>query len=185
MRLFTGIDLPEELVANLNRLLDALRPTAHLRWTAPYNFHITTKFIGEWPEEKLPALIERLQPLGNRPPIEPVDVSGIGWFPNPQQPRILWMGIKASPELGKLASDTNEALAAMGIERESKKFTAHLTLARIKDAVPLTPLRQAIASLDSTEFGSFQADRFHLYLSQPGPSGPIYTKLAEIPLIPE
>lgn len=182
MRLFTGIDLPEEVVANLNQLLDLLRPTAHLKWTPPYNFHLTTKFIGEWPEERLPELIERLESLTSRSPIDPIDVEGIGWFPNATNPRILWTGIKAGPELPKLASDTDQALGLLGIPLETKKFSPHLTLARIKDPVPLTQLQETIAQLPNNEFGTFRADEFHLYLSKPGPSGSIYTKLAEFPL---
>jgi 2'-5' RNA ligase len=181
MRLFTGIELPAEIASNLTRLIDVLRPTAHFKWTPAYNLHLTTKFIGEWPEDRLPELIEALKPVGGRRPI-PMTVEGMGWFPNPHNPRILWTGIKAGPELAQLASDTDEATAALGIERETKKYSPHLTLARIKDAVPLTQIRQVIAQLPSVEFGSFEADRFHLYLSKPGPSGSIYTKLADIPL---
>jgi 2'-5' RNA ligase len=181
MRLFTGIDLDESVATNLNGLLDRLRPTAHLKWTPPYNLHLTTKFIGEWPEVRLPELVEHLKHLGQRPPI-PIRVEGIGWFPNPHSPRILWTGVKAGPDLAALAADTDESLGAFGVERETKKYAPHLTLARIKEAVPLAPLRQAIAQLPSVEFGSFTADRFHLYLSTPGPSGSIYKKLADFPL---
>jgi RNA 2',3'-cyclic 3'-phosphodiesterase len=181
MRLFTGIELPAEIASNLSRLIDVLRPTAHLKWTPAYNLHLTTKFIGEWPEDRLAELMERLKPLGNRPAI-PIGVEGIGWFPNPHNPRVLWTGVKAGPELAQLAQDTDEATAALGIARETKKYSPHLTLARIKDAVPLAQVRQAIAQLPAVEFGSFQVDCFHLYLSKPGPAGSIYTKLAGIPL---
>jgi 2'-5' RNA ligase len=181
MRLFTGIELPAEIATNLSRLIDALRPTAHLKWTPAYNLHLTTKFIGEWPEDRLTELTDRLKPLGSRGPI-PISVEGIGWFPNPHSPRILWTGVKTGPELERLAQDTDEATAALGIPRETKKYSPHLTLARIKDPVPLVQIRQTIAQLPTVEFGSFQADRFHLYLSQPGPAGSIYTKLADIPL---
>lgn len=184
MRLFTGIDLHESVATNLHGLLERLRPTAHLKWTPIYNLHLTTKFIGQWPEERLAELIEHLKPLGNRPKI-PIEIEGIAWFPNPHYPHVLSTGVKPSEALAKLASDTDEALAGLGVERETKKYSPHLTLARIKDAVPLAPLRQAIAQLPSVRFGSFTADRFHLYASEPGPSTSIYTKLAEIPLIAE
>ena len=66
MRLFTGIDLPEPVLTNLSGLLERLRHTAHLKWTPVYNLHLTTKFIGEWPEARVPELIEHLRPLGKR-----------------------------------------------------------------------------------------------------------------------
>lgn len=75
--------------------------------------------------------------------------------------------------------DTEEALAPLGVAKDERAFAPHLTLARIKDPVPLEPLRKAIAQLESMEFGLFPADRFHLYRSQPGSAGSIYTKLSE------
>jgi RNA 2',3'-cyclic 3'-phosphodiesterase len=181
MRLFTGTGLPQNVIDDLTRLLDGLRSTAHVKWSAPYNLHITTKFIGEWPEARLDELIAVLQPLTRRPSID-IAVSGIGWFPNARSPRILYADIKAGPELAELAADTDAAVAILGIERESKKFTPHLTLARIKDpAVPLGALRSAIESLQSVDFGQFTATAFHLYLSKAGPAGSIYTRLAEFP----
>jgi RNA 2',3'-cyclic 3'-phosphodiesterase len=182
MRLFTGIDLPDDVLANLNRLVDGLRPTAHVKWTPAYNFHLTTKFIGEWPEDQLNQLIERLRSLENRSFNSMIRVEGIGWFPNRKNPKILWAGIHAGAELSDLAADTDKALGSFGVPSETKAYAPHLTLARIKDAVPLTPLREAIDKLESTDFGSFRPDRFHLYLSKPGPSGSIYTKLADFPL---
>ncbi|HYP06967.1 MAG TPA: RNA 2',3'-cyclic phosphodiesterase [Bryobacteraceae bacterium] len=185
MRLFTGIALPADIADNLNRLIDGLRPAAHFKWTPAYNLHLTTKFIGEWPEDRLPELTGVLATLRRgRAPIA-ISVAGIGWFPNPHHPRVLWTGVKAGPDLAQLAADTDEAVATLGIARETKPYSPHLTLARIKDVVPLTKIRQAIADLPSADFGSFVADRFHLYLSKPGPTGSIYTKLAEIPLLPE
>jgi 2'-5' RNA ligase len=184
MRLFTGIELPAEIAETLTRLIDGLRPVAHLKWTPAYNLHLTTKFIGEWPEGRLPELVQQLEGLKHRPVI-PILIQGIGWFPNPHNPRVLWTGVKAGPELAQLAKDTDEATAPLGIPRETRAYSPHLTLARIQDAVPLSKIRQTIAELPSVDFGSFVADRFHLYLSKPGPSGSIYTKLADIPLTSE
>jgi 2'-5' RNA ligase len=119
--------------------------------------------------------------MGNRSPIE-IAISGIGWLPNPHSPRILFAAVKAGPELADLAKATEDTLAELGIERENRAFKPHLTLARLKDSgVSLAQLRQRIASLESTDFGSFTAQSFKLYLSKPGPAGSIYTQLAEIP----
>jgi 2'-5' RNA ligase len=181
VRLFTGIALPDDVTGNLARLLDNLRPTAQLRWSPAYNLHVTTKFIGDWPEQRLQELVDALQPLGRRALLQ-IAVEGVGWLPNPHSPRVLFAAIKAGPELAQLAKDTEDALAGLGIERETRAYKPHLTLARIKDpAVQLAALRQAIAGLKSVEFGAFTAGAFKLYLSKLGPSGSIYTQLAEIP----
>ena len=63
MRLFTGIDLPVEVRENLGVLLGRLRPTARLKWSPVANFHVTTKFIGEWPQSGLRELISALGSL--------------------------------------------------------------------------------------------------------------------------
>ncbi len=178
MRLFTGIDLPEEIRAKLERLLMHLRPAAHLKWSPIYNLHLTVKFIGEWPEEKMPQMDAALRSLIERPAIR-AEVKGLGWYPNPYHPRVFWAGVSAGPELETLVKDTDIALSPLGIAREERGYSAHLTLARIKDPVPLHALRGAIEKLDSLEFGSFTADRFFLFRSQPGSAGSIYTKLSE------
>jgi 2'-5' RNA ligase len=182
VRLFTGVSLPREVTENLTRLLDYLRPSAQLRWCAAYNLHITTKFIGEWPEERLKELISQLENIGVRGPID-VSISGIGWLPNPHSPRVLFAGIKAGAGLAELAKATEEVTSKLGIAPENRAYKPHLTLARIQDSsTRLVEIRQRIASLESTEFGSFRATCFKLYLSKLGPAGSIYTQLAEFPL---
>lgn len=181
MRLFTGIGLPDALKQNIARLIDGLRPSAHVKWSAPYNLHLTTKFIGEWPEERLAELGAALEPLARRAPIE-IALRGVGWFPNPHSPRVLFAAVKAGSELEQLARDTDAVCSRLGIKPEKKAFSPHLTLARIQDpAVPLAPLRAALATLETQEFGAFTARGFSLFLSKPGPAGTIYTQLAEVP----
>lgn len=181
MRLFTGIDLPEDVRERLERLLMHLRPCAHLKWSPVYNLHVTLKFIGEWPQEKLPQLEEALKTVVSRGPIS-ADVKGLGWFPNPHHPRVFWAGVHGGEGLPMLVKDIDTATATLGIAPEERAFNAHLTLARIKEPAPLQGLRSAIAQLESVEFGTFNVDRFYLFRSQPGPAGSIYTKLSEYPL---
>jgi 2'-5' RNA ligase len=180
MRLFTGLDLPGDVVANLEELLRRLKPAARIQWSPPANLHVTTKFIGEWPEERLGDLKTALADLPPRAVI-PVRIRRLGFFPNPHNPRNFWCGIEA-PGLPALAADTDLATGALGIAREKRAFSPHLTLARIKQPANFQALHQAIAALPSSDFGGFPADRFFLYLSTLRPSGSVYTKLAEFPL---
>lgn len=181
MRLFVGLDLPYEVRRNLELLLQLLRPKADLQWSPPANLHITTKFIGEWPEEDLEILREAL--AGVAVPGEfPVDIQGLGWFPDAVRPRVFWAGIRAGEPLAALARATEDACAALGIERENRPYSPHLTLARIRQPVDLGPLRRAIEGLATDHFGRFTAAQFHLYESKLRPGGSIYTKLASFPL---
>jgi 2'-5' RNA ligase len=180
MRLFTALDLPPDIVQRLEELLRRLRPVAPIQWSPPSNLHITTKFIGEWPEPRIPELISALRALPPSAPI-PVHIRRVGFYPNPHSPRIFWCGIEA-PGLAELAAATDSAAAALGVPPESRPFSPHLTLARIRSQVPLQALREAIAGMSSLEFGEFEACAFFLYQSVLQPSGSVYTKLAEFPL---
>lgn len=179
MRLFVGLDLPEEIVDHLSELIETLRPAARIAWSAADNLHITTKFIGWWPDERLDELKAALAALPPHAPI-PVHIRGLGFFPNARSPRVFWCGIEAHG-LDALAAETDRATAALGIESEKRAFSPHLTLARIKEPTDLRPLHNAIAHLRSTDFGRTDACRFFLYQSQLTPKGSIYTKSAEFP----
>lgn len=180
MRLFVALDLPPEIVGNLEALLARLRPSARIAWSPPRNLHVTTKFIGWWPDERLDEVKTALAGVPRQGAI-PVDIRGLGFFPNERAPRVFWCGIDA-PGLDRLAADTDRATAAIGVESEKRAFSPHLTLARIKERLDLRPLHDAIAALPSLEFGRCEARSFFLYRSEPRRTGSIYTKLAEFPL---
>jgi RNA 2',3'-cyclic 3'-phosphodiesterase len=182
MRLFAGIDLPDNIVHQLQALLRALKPHGDgLRWSRVENLHVTTRFIGEWPSARLDELKERLASVPRPGPI-PITLRGLGWFPNPHVPRVFWVAIDAPPELARLAHDTDTALETLGLKPEGRRFRPHLTLARINPGTPVADLRRAVAALPSREFGAFTADRFWLYRSEPSQSGSKYTQLAGFPL---
>lgn len=178
MRLFTSIDLPDQISQNLEGLVGRLRPTARLRWGRLKNLHITTKFIGEWPAERLEELIGALGKLPRRGDIE-IAVRELGWFPSSRAPRVFWAGVEGGDGLAELARDTDQAASRLGVPAEERRFSPHLTLARIKPLTQLRDLKDAIEAMPSVEFGSFTADRFHLYASELRPSGAEYNRLAE------
>jgi 2'-5' RNA ligase len=179
MRLFTALDLPDDVIGKMDELLARLRPTAPIQWSTAENLHITIKFIGAWPEERLDELKTGLAGLPARDGIS-VHIKDLGVFVNPNKPRIFWCGVSA-PGLAELAADTEAATAALGIAREERAYSPHLTLARIKNGFDMTALRTAVVRESALDFGSFEARRFFLYQSQSKPSGTVYTKLAEFP----
>src|SRR5579871_919935 len=121
MRLFCGLDLPPQIVHSLEHLITQLRPSARIHWSPPANLHITTRFIGEWPEARLPELSAALGGMPRQAPIE-IAVRQLGFFPNPHAPRIFWAGVQAGPELAQLASDTDRALEPSGLPPEGRPF---------------------------------------------------------------
>src|ERR1051326_5892013 len=102
MRLFIALDLPEDVVHNLETALERLKPSARIQWSPPANMHITTKFIGEWPEDRLGELKSALAAIPARDPIA-VNIHRVGFFPNPHSPRVFWCGVDA-PGLKELAA---------------------------------------------------------------------------------
>jgi 2'-5' RNA ligase len=180
MRLFTGIAIAPHVLDNIERLLGELRPLARLNWTPIENLHITSKFLGEWPEPKLPELEQALRRIPAPGNIR-IAVASFGFFPNPHHPRVLFAGVQAGPALGELARSIDEALLPLGCAREERPYAPHITLAKIKNE-HLRNLREHIASMTNPDFGSFDAVDFHLYLSKPGPRGSVYSRLASYSL---
>ena len=180
MRLFTAIDIPSDLTEALRSFVSRLRPTAKISWSPVENLHVTTKFIGEWPEPRLDEMKRSLASVTVNGPIE-VAVKGIGWFPNERRPRVLWAGVDGGEALRSLARATEAAVAELGVPVEKREYSPHLTLARIRETVALHRLHQALESFPSGrgfDFGSFPATQFFLYLS----AGGRYKQLAGFPL---
>lgn len=175
MRLFTAIDLPSEMLEKLQEFLVRLRPLAKLRWSPVENLHITTKFIGEWPEARIEEMETALRGVTYTGPIS-ISVHGVGWFPDGKRPRVFWVGVEAGDPLKILAKSTDEAISKLGIPFETRPYAPHLTLARVKDAT-FNPC-ELRAAAGSPDFGAFQASSFFLYRS----SGGKYSKLAEFSL---
>ena len=182
MRLFCGLALAYQVRRNVELLLQHLKPLAPISWTHPDNLHITTKFIGEWPSENLSRLVETLKAIPAMGEME-VAIRGLGWFPNPHQPRLLLAGVAASLQLEELHKATDQALGAIGVAIEKRPYHPHVTLARVKANADVAAVRQAIAGLPSTDFGRFNVAKNLLYLSEPSASGSVYRVIAEIPLV--
>jgi 2'-5' RNA ligase len=176
MRLFTAIDPSADMLLRLERLMSALRPEALIKWSPLDNLHITIKFIGQWPESHVHELDDALRSLLPREPFE-AEVKELGWFPNERSPRILWAGIRGGDPLLKLARETDECLAGLGIPKEDRSFAPHLTLARIRNPVPLERLRQRVQELKPASLGNFPVAQFALFRSDPGSNSSIYRKV--------
>lgn len=180
MRLFTAILLPPETLLRLERLLSALRPEALIKWSPLDNLHVTIKFIGNWPENRLNELDAALTSMPPRESFE-VHVKELGWFPDNRVPRVLWAGVQRCPALLELAKETETCLEALGIVKEIRPFVPHLTLARIKSPIPLDPLREKVEELQAADFGAFHARGFSLFRSDPGSNASVYRNLREYP----
>ncbi len=196
MRIFIGIDLDPEIRSKITRFVEGVSGFApEARWVHPESLHITLKFIGEQKPEQVEAITQRLQKIQG--PAFAIRFSGYGFFPTAKSPRVFWVGIHAGPQLAGLASQIDAAMGELGIPREERAFSPHLTLARAggrsgdpkrrKDDHPnsiLAVLHKRLAAMGELEFGTMTADKFILYQSQLSPKGSKYTKLERFPLQP-
>ena len=175
MRLFTAIALPPEARAPLLALTDRLRPLAKLAWTPEAKLHITTKFIGEWPESRLDELKQVLSAVTIAEPID-IHIRRLGWMPSSRFPLTLFAGVEMS---GDLPRTTEDLLEGLGILKEKRMYRPHLTLGRIRrtgrDSIEALQTELQQTDLD---IAPFRAPAFHLYLSANG----TYTKLSDYPL---
>ncbi len=175
MRLFVALEIPSDVRENLAALLKSLRAVSpQTLWVRPENLHVTLKFIGEMPETKLAAIRNALAGLRSDQSVA-LDFRGLGFFPNEKHPRVFWAGIEASPNLKTLAAEINGATEKLGIPREQRPFSPHLTLARFEPARRQETLRAAIQENVEREFGSLRTGQFHLIESKLKPSGAEYT----------
>jgi 2'-5' RNA ligase len=189
MRLFIALDIDDEIRERIGRFLEGVSgfsPEAH--WVRLESMHITLKFIGEKPAQSVSSLQEKLQDV-KLPPF-PLTFAGTGFFPTPKSARVFWIGIQADSQLQSLAAAVDEVTAQLGIPKENRAFSPHLTLARKsggsgsprkqKDDRPnraFQRLQEKLATMPSPEFGTMTAREFFLYQSQLSRNGSRYTKL--------
>ena len=183
MRLFTGLALAAPVIASLDEMMGRLRPLARVKWSPAENLHITTKFIGEWPEPRLGELRSALNAIDPPGPID-IDISGFDFFPNARRPKIFIAKVHAGAGLRELARRTEDALERLGCAREERAYSPHLTLARFGDA-DTRALRRADRRTRPASIRLLAGRQFHLYRSQTGGPSSVYTILASWPLVKE
>ena len=184
MRVFVALDIPAEVRRAIGEMIARLRDVARgARWVRAEGVHVTLKFIGEIPAERVAAVEQALRDVRSVGIAAPVEAKfrGAGFFPNERHPRVFWAGVEASPNLAELARAVDARLTPLGIAAETREFRPHLTLARFKSEDGLPRLREEIKKLEPFDFGSMRASEFHLFQSQLGAGGAKYTKLASFP----
>lgn len=185
MRLFAALEIPSGVRENLATLVGELRAVdSRPRWVRDENLHVTLKFMGETAVERLDALRDALATVRSSAPVT-LQFHGLGFFPNEKRPRVFWAAMGASPNLPQLAKDIESALEKLGIPREQREFSPHLTLARFNDTRLSKELDAAIQERSGREFGSYTTLEFHLYQSKLKRSGAEYTRLFSFPFFME
>jgi 2'-5' RNA ligase len=188
IRSFIAVELTDELKLALTRLRDQLKTgsQAPVKWVDPYSIHLTLKFLGNISTDMVDRITAAMEEAaGGIPPFR-LEVKGLGVFPSLKRVQVVWVGVTGEVErLSQLQRRIDSGLASLGFTPESRPFTPHLTLARVRDRA--TPQeRQNLGQLiDSTSFqtaGNFNVDSVQLMRSQLTREGPVYSRIGSVKL---
>ena len=185
VRLFVAMDLTDAIRSAIEQFCEKLRcacPSA--KWVRVEGMHVTLKFVGWIADGRLDAVRATLEGIHSPSPVR-MSFHGTGFFPSEKRPRVLWIGISTSPNLADLAREMEEKFVALGVEKETREFRPHLTLARFESPKGFEHLREAIAKSGDLDFGSLRTHKFHLYQSELLHGGAKYTRLASFEFTPE
>jgi len=179
VRLFVAVDLPPEIRERLKKPQEILKQSrARLSVVDPAIIHMTLKFIGEAPPERVERIMRALKTVR----FEPFDliITGIG-SNNPRQPRVIWCTMDDGGRSAVLHDRIETVLEPLGIPREGRPFRAHATIARVKQYDPSLTAR--LRDIPPEDYGSFTVRSWQLKKSTLTPQGPIYETLLEVPCI--
>lgn len=184
LRTFVAVELDEEIRKGLSGLITRLKTTeADVKWVTPENIHVTLKFLGYIDDTQV-ALVSKL--IRNATAFInsfAIDIKQLGAFPNTKRPRVIFVvAHEKGNNLATIYSRLNESLTELGIEREGREFTPHLTIGRVKSVKNLKALIDVMDTLKESSFGQQMVRGIVLMQSDLKPTGPIYKKLEEFKL---
>jgi 2'-5' RNA ligase len=196
MRIFVALDLDRPIRERIQKFVEEIRAMApDARWISGESLHVTLKFLGEQPDAIVSQIEAALKSVGAEP--FPVSFCGTGFFPTQKAARVFWIGIEAKDALALLAKRIDESLAKIGIPKEDRAFTPHLTIARTRggSGAPgrlkedktnrqFAKLQEFLTTHPAPEFGTMTAREFFLFRSQLSSKGSQYTKIARFELQP-
>ena len=188
IRSFVAIELSEEAKRGLARLRREMERNEHrfVKWVDPAGIHLTLKFLGNIPSERVAEITEALTRAAQGILPFHLEISGLGAFPSLRQARVLWVGVGGDMDkLSRLQQNTDSALATMGFAKEERPFVPHLTLARVREGTSPTEKKSFGELVGSTIFGdkyAIEVEAVRLMRSQLTPTGAIYTCLSVVGL---
>jgi len=180
VRSFIAVDVADGVI--LKRITDCqtelTRTGADLKSVEPENIHATLRFLGEVQVPLLDQVKSELAQVAFQ--LFLVELRGVGAFPNPRRPNVVWIGItKGGEELQGIFSSLEPRLRGLGFAADRKGFSPHITIGRVKSGRNREALYSAITGMSDVEFGSMTVESIKLKKSTLTPKGPIYSTIYE------
>ncbi|TRO44254.1 RNA 2',3'-cyclic phosphodiesterase [Candidatus Bathyarchaeota archaeon] len=181
IRTFLAFDIEDQTI--LRRIMQAQKMLvstgADLKLVNPQNIHLTIRFLGEIPLTMIDQIYEEMKKLVFSP--FQIELEGIGAFPKPAYPRVVWAGIRNGvKELKNVFEQLEPRLRGLGFQPDNKGFSPHLTIARVRSGRNKAKLAELINDLMDYDFGTVNSGHLKLIKSDLTPRGPIYTNVKEV-----
>jgi len=183
MRLFVAVKISDAVRSELTEFVDQfLQFPGKVKWVEPQNIHLTLKFLGETDSKLLDKVKSATAAAAKGLGAFDITLSGCGAFPNLRAPKVFWVGIVDDKmRLRTLAQQIDSNMVELGYERESRPFSPHLTLGRVKEPERLELIKDAFGKAKFAP-QPLAVKAIYLIESRLRPSGPVYTDVAEFPL---
>lgn len=186
-RSFIAIEVPQKVQTAIFKMTSNLQqvyPIPIVRWVPEENIHLTLKFLGDIPAQKLERLAQSFAVETEQMPSFTLEFSETGVFPNLRKPRIMWIGLKKHPELENLYKVIESTSLVNGFPAEERPFSPHITLGRISDRFPLSELQKLCRDFCTLEAGTIDPiviNSIKVFKSDLKPNGPVYTLIHSVP----
>ena len=180
IRSFIAFDIEEpQVLRNISNVQSMLAETgARLKFVKPENIHITVKFLGNISLSQIDEVYDAMKKI-DFSPFE-IEIRGVGAFPNMRRVNVVWAGIsRGADELREIFNQLEPRLHRMGFKRETREFSPHLTIARVKTGYRRDELARCLREIEDYEFGVVEAKCLRLKRSILKPEGPVYLTLRE------
>jgi 2'-5' RNA ligase len=187
-RLFLAIPLSTDIRGRVAELSGRLQKGAHFTpliasWVPPENFHMTLHFLGSVPEDRVAQLEAQLRNLPSSARALRLSFCGLGYFPHPRAPKVLWLGVRQPPkELEQLVALTGRAITEAGVPLQHDNFHPHITLARFKSLKGTAAFVAMARSYEGAEAGTLEVETLMLMESCLGKGAPEYREVFPIGL---
>ncbi len=188
IRSFIAIELPDELKLELTQLEAQLESDKQpwVKWVDPYSIHLTLKFLGGITVDSTGQITRAMEKAAQGMPHFHLEVKDLGVFPNLKRVQVAWVGVGGEvAKLGQLQQCIESNLVPLGFAPESRPFTPHLTLARLRDRASLEERQRFGQLITDTRFKAactIEVDAINLMRSQLTREGAIYNQISSVRL---
>jgi len=187
IRSFIAIELPNELRLKLDQLEAQLKSGKQpwVKWVNPDSIHLTLKFLGNIASDRTGEITRAMEEAAQGIPPFHLEVKDLGVFPNLKRVQVAWVGISGEVDkLGEFQQRLESNLACLGFAPESRPFTPHLTLARLRNQASLDERQRFGQLIAGTRFeaGAIEVDAINLMRSQLTREGAIYSRISSVRL---